>query len=394
MGNVFKFKQVVNFEQSNKEKFSLCSKDNNIILMPPILKKVGLFYHLAFPVIELNKNNNLINIKRPIGILLINKKGKEKIFDLDNFEFCKNLDNFDKIYFSIDKNSPFWPNKTIVNEEKFKVLLDLIQNILQSTSLFKKPNENNLKNYLEKLKNLVPVEYWIFYDQLLKNEIVEITDDIKNERFLVKVGYIQKMKQEEKNFAKDKKQLKEKFKNYLKEVLAKFVKKEIVPNLKGKGSYTKLLFYTDLGKLFKQIDNEFDNESCYNPLLDKALLNKNKENEIENYKCKTIKLLAKACENIFQNNNSVDTIGIVLIVFLNAMFVEELNNTILQYCEDEVTECMTIYNEDINKIKNVDAKKFLDKTYNLLCEDYRTANDEDLSDIYYGYTLVHKQKIK
>ena len=217
---------------------------------------------------------------------------------------------------------------------------------------------------------------------------------IKNERFLVKVGYIQKIKQEEKNFAKDKKQLKEKFKNYLKEVLAKFVKKEIVPNLKGKGSYTKLLFYTDLGKLFKQIDNEFDNESCYNPLLDKALLNKNKENEIENYKCKTIKLLAKACENIFQNNNSIDTIGIVLIVFLNAMFVEELNNTILQYCEDEVTECMTIYNEDINKIKNVDAKKFLDKTYNLLCEDYHTANDEDLSDIYYGYTLVHKQKIK
>ena len=119
MGNVFKFKSILNFEQTNKESFTICSKNNEISLLPPILKKVGLFFHLAFPVVELDKKNNLINIKRPIGVVLINKNGKEKIFDLANFEFCNNLDNFDKIYYSVNTSSPYWPNKSPLNEEKY-----------------------------------------------------------------------------------------------------------------------------------------------------------------------------------------------------------------------------------------------------------------------------------
>ena len=170
-----------------------------------------------------------------------------------------------------------------------------------------------------------------------------------------------------------------------------FLKKEVITSLKGNGSYTKLLFYTELGKYARNIDySKFEN--CYNPLLSKSVLNKNINQATEDIKFDILKIISKACKNILYNNIAVDTISKVLIVFLNAMLIEEMKNEAIQTFEDEITECITIYKEDSNRIKNIDAKKFLDKTFESLCNDYYIVDKNKFSDIFYGYLFVHNSK--
>ena len=69
-----------------------------------------------------------------------------------------------------------------------------------------------------------------------------------------------------------------------------------------------------------------------------------------------------------------------------------MKNEAIQTFEDEITECITIYKEDSHRIKNIDAKKFLDKTFENLCKDYYVVDKNELSDIFYGYLFVHNSK--
>ncbi|MBR4003346.1 MAG: hypothetical protein IKI95_04745 [Clostridia bacterium] len=345
---------------------------------------------MAFPVIK-DESKELKNVARPIGIIIVNKKNKEKTFDMAEYEFCENLDSFKKSYYVVDNHSPFWPNKTKENEEHYKVLLDLAQNLYYSSSLLKKPKKVFYENYITKLKSFLPEDYWIFYEQLKSNKFSPVTEELKEKRKKAETEFLLEKKKLEEKTKEQKVKLKQKFKETLMNNVLDFIKKEVVTNLKGNGSYTKLLFYTELGKYARKIDySKFEN--CYNPLLSKSVLNKNINQATEDIKFDILKIISKACKNIVYNNIAIDTISKVLIVFLNAMLIEEMKNEAIQTFEDEITECITIYKEDSHRIKNIDAKKFLDKTFENLCKDYYIVDKNELSDIFYGYLFVHNSK--
>ena len=389
MSNIYKYNFVLELEKKYKNKFKF-SNNKNITIMPPILKKIGFLYYLAFPVIK-DESKELKNVARPIGIIIVNKKNKEKTFDMAEYEFCENLDSFKKSYYVVDNHSPFWPNKTKENEEHYKVLLDLAQNLYYSSSLLKKPKKVFYENYITKLKSFLPEDYWIFYEQLKSNKFSPVTEELKEKRKKAETEFLLEKKKLEEKTKEQKVKLKQKFKETLMNNVLDFIKKEVVTNLKGNGSYTKLLFYTELGKYARKIDySKFEN--CYNPLLSKSVLNKNINQATEDIKFDILKIISKACKNIVYNNIAIDTISKVLIVFLNAMLIEEMKNEAIQTFEDEITECITIYKEDSHRIKNIDAKKFLDKTFENLCKDYYVVDKNELSDIFYGYLFVHNSK--
>lgn len=397
MFNVYKYKYILELEQKYQNHFKLCSS-NKIALLPPIFKKVGLIYYLAFPVIEDNINNGIKKIKRPIGVILINKntKGKEQVFDLENYEFCKQNTDFNQTHYIVDESSPFWPNRNADNEENYRIILDNIQNLSNSTGLFKKPKDEMYTLYLNKLKTFIPDNYWNFYTQLEKNDIEEVSEKIKNQRIVAKLEY----RSEKDKRAKEFEQIKRiNLINFQKQVInagLDFTKNEIVPTLKGSGSYTKLLFYNLLGKTLRKFKKESSTEqylNCFNPDLPDYSINKNIDKVIDEFKVNIIKDFSKAKQNAVYKIISIDTISKVLIVFLNALFVEELKNTALDVYENEIAECISIYNEDKEKIQNMEARKFLDNVFEKLNSDYFTVEENKLSDIYYAYSLVHSYNL-
>lgn len=391
MLNVYKYRNIIELEQKHQKSFKLCST-NKIALLPPILKKMGLIYYLAFPVIEDNKSS-IKKIKRPIGIILINKniKGKEKIFDLSEYEFCKNHHCFNHIYYTTETSSPLWPNRSQENEENYRVLLDNLQNIASKTSMFKKTNKDEYELFLNKLKDFVGEEYWDIYTQLQENKILPITEEIERKR---KLATLENKKAEENNKQRLKVLKIQKQKDFKQRVIkktTKFVREEIVPSLKGNGSYTKLLFFDLWGKTLRNFLKESVSEryeNCFNPDLSQKALDNNINKVVEDINFEAMKNVSTACKNKVFSNISIDTLSKVLIVFLNALMIEEKHNKISQEFEDEIAESISIYNEDKDKIKNIDARKFLDKIFDNLCQDYSTSQEEKLSDIYFGYSYT------
>lgn len=389
MFNVYKYKYVSELEQKYQNHFKFCST-NKITLLPPVLKKVGIIYYLAFLVIEDNLEKTKM-VKRPIGVILINKntKGKEQVFDFSEYEYCENKDNFEHIYYTVDSYSPLWPNKNEENKESFKIILDTLRNIASETNIIKKPKKELYELYLNKIKNIIPVEYWDFYEQLNKNEISPIDKTIEIKRKIAKNDNKLLLEYKSKEQSQIIEKRKFEFKDKVLNKVCEFTKKELIPTLKGKGSYTKLIFFDLLGKTLRKFIKESNTyENCFKTNLTESTINTNTEKIIDQIKFEVVKDYSKACKNVAYGIISIDTISKVLIVFLNAMLVEEIENTILPIYEDEIAECIQIFNEDKEKIKNIDAKNFLTQIFNSLSKDYYTVDEQNLSDIYYAYSSV------
>ena len=385
--NNIKYKNILELENKYKNTFSFC-KTNKISLLPPILKKIGRNYFFAFLVIEDNLPYNN-EVKRPIGIICINLKNqKEYFYDLKSYEFCSKNNDFNLIYYQT--NNTFWPKRTIENEEKYRICLDYLQKAINKKNIFKKTNLF-YEEYLNKVKLLFPTNYWIFFENLQNNHILKITHTIyekrkrSNEEFL-----LEKEKKEllaNKLIANKKNNFKEKF---LSDIF-QFCKKEILPILKGKGTYSKIQFFDLIGKEIKNIKKNIEKYSnCYNPLFNENTLKENYAKTFELTQIEIIKLFSKACNNNFLHNAAVDTIGKVLLVFLNALFIEELNGQAIQSFEEEISECINIFYEDNNRITNKEAKSYLTSIFNDLKHDYYTTKENNLSDIYTGYININK----
>lgn len=387
----YKYKNILDMEKKYQNSFSLC-KTNNIAILPPVLKKIGHVYFWAFLVIEQpDKSKNEQLIKRPIGIICINdKNNKETIFDLKNYDFCLKNQDFNQEYYNIKFENNFWPNRTNENEEKFRVCLDLLQKLQIQKSVIKGYNKSIYEEYLVKIKALFPESFWIFFDSLQKEKIFLISQNLIEKRKMADKIYL--IETEKKKILADKILLNKLniFKNKLNSNIFEFCKTEIIPILKGKGSYSKIKFYDLMGKKLKEINKNIkDNIDCYNPLLDELTLKNNYEAFLEKIHIEIIKIYSKACNNLFAEDISVDTIGKILLVFLNALLIEEKASCAIENFEEEIAECISIFDEDNNRIKNQEARQYLIRIYNNLKNDYLTVDEEKLSDIYISYTKIH-----
>ena len=130
-----------------------------------------------------------------------------------------------------------------------------------------------------------------FFEELEKNKIEEIsTIDLKRRKqeeiYYAEQLKINKLKVAEQNNAKQKV-----FYKKICDDLSLFCKKEILPNLLGKGSYSKLKFYQLFGtKLRKIKGNLKDYLNCYNIELAQSDLDKNYEELLNKLKVQIIKI--------------------------------------------------------------------------------------------------------
>ena len=394
MFNVYKYKFIEDMQIRHKNTFKLCQNET-IEILPPILKKIGVIYHLAFMVVGCDYKSQNKSIKRPIGVILLNKngKGKEKVFDMAEYEFCPSQINYNKEYYSLTSSPSFWPNKNEKNIEFLRMCLQDLLKISNECNIFKKPNITEYQNYLSRISRLFPSNYWVFYQALEQNEIEQI-----NERDLYA------RKQEEKYFKQQQKinklklveQTKVKqnvFYNKICKDICEFSKKEITPNLLGKGSYSKLQFYYLFGNKLKEIKANLDDYlNCYNPELPQSELDKNYLEQLDKLKVKIIKIYSNATDNVLYKNLLVDTLSKVLIIYLNALLLEDIHKKLIKTFEDEIKECVEIFESDNNKITNVQAKDFLTKIYTNLQKDYYEIDEDKYSSCFYGYLKINSLK--
>lgn len=391
MFSVYKYKFLEDMQVRHKNTFKLCQNET-IEILPPILKKVGVIYYLAFMVVSCDYKSEKKNIKRPIGLILLNKngKGKEKIYDMAEYEFCPREINYNKDYYSLVSSPSFWPNKNERNIEYLRMCLQDLLKISNECNLFKKPNQTEYQNYLSRISRLFPANYWTFFEALEKNEIKEISEKDLYERKQEEKYFKQQQKLNKIKLAEQSKVKQGLFYNQICKDLCAFCKKEIVSNLLGKGSYSKLQFYYLFGTKLREIKSKLsDYINCYNPELPQSELDKNYNEELDKLKVKIIKLYSNATDNVFYKNILIDTLSKVLIIYLNALLLEDMHKKLIKTFEDEIKECIEIFEADNNKITNIEAKDFLTKIYTKLQKDYYEIDEDKYSNCFYAYLKIN-----
>ena len=281
------------------------------------------------------------------------------------------------------------PNLSQQNIEKFKISLEKLNKCFKKTPF--SINKCNYEKYLEFLKTLFPNNYFFFYKELLNNEVFQI--DNKTSR-LRKSDYRDNQQNIENSLLTIKQKNKEiAFTEKVKKELFTFIKSEIVPQLKGKGSYNKLLFFRNLGNIYNEFSLNIKNhEDCFsiknNPLENKQ----NSKELIENLKIKSIKNYSQLNSNNIKNNLAIDTLSKILIVYLNALLLEELHNKIIPVCEQEIKESKEIFEEEVNKLPNSEEKNILIEIFNKLNKDYYEINENNFSNIFLAYLYTFSIK--
>ncbi len=383
MLNLCKYSFFTELEKKYQGYFKLAK---NVYLLPPILKKVGIINYLAFLVVE---NNEEKNIKRPIGIILINRiTGQEKIYDMSEYDFCPTLSDFDYIYYNLNLENIFFPNKSLEMQEYFKVSLDYLAR--STSSKFFNIDNNIYQKYLERIKKIFPKNYFIFFEELQKNQISPINNDNKIKR---KISNIDDPLIDNKSIKQriiKNTILKKQFKIQIRNLITNYIKDDILPELKNNGSFGKICFYYEFGKYYKQFEkNITNNYNCYGEEIDEKIKNINIEILLKREKLAIRKILIEYKDNPKNKIDLVDALSKVLIVFLNALLVEEIHNSIIKNFEDEIKECIDIFKENENKSYDVEAKQYLYNIFNELLNDYKTVNNENLSNTYFAYLVIH-----
>ena len=382
MYSVFKYNFILYLQKTYKNKFSL-SLNKKIIVLPPILKKIGLKIYVCFFVINKNFNND---VNRPIGLICVSRNKKIKIYDFNEYDFCTE-NNFYKTYYNFS-NKNFCLN-TPENEELLRIYLQNLYNIYSKLNIFKDFYNSDYKNYLSKIKNFFPEKFFNFYKLLQNNNIKQIGIQDNEER---KIYYNQYLK-EEKELAQKKEKLeednKQNFYNYINNNLKIFIREEVMPSFKSYGSFSKLSFYNEIGNFLK--NNKLDEHyNCFNPELNNKELTQNKLEVLNKLKVSVIKIYSKTIDQKYYKNNNIDTLSKVLIVFLNCLLIEEINKSFSSNFEEEIKECKEIFNENINHITIEKVKETLQEYYKDLCNDYLESCSKNFSNIYYAYLFIFR----
>lgn len=342
---IFKLSYILYLQKKYYPTFKLGNE--NVYVLPPVLKRKGLFFSLAFPVAKRFDKNT---ISRPVGVILVSKKGKEKSFDMSNFEFTNYSQDFERKY----------TYKTY-QQEHLKVTLHLLLSCYPKFSIF--ATKKYSSKYLPLLKQSFDEEYWNFYEDLISNRISKISNNVYNDRkFVIENG-------SQKNHKK--KKCNEKIKKEVDFELKNFVKNEIWGYFKDKNAFYKLAFLDLLGEVLR---NDYDFS--------------NKEQIIEKQKYEIAKAYAKAVNILKIETENIDFVSKLLIIFLNSMLIEEKEKKVIEYFETQIKDSCNLLDSNLKKIKDKKIKNILSSIYSLLKNDYSVVDKKEFSNIFFAYLFL------
>ncbi len=309
--------------------------DSDILVLPPIFKRIGLNLLLCFPVAKRLEQDN---ISRPIGIITINKQGKETVYNMQNYEFSFENQDYSHKY-------PY----NIKAQEVIKVTLDKLYASLPL--LARKQKKQKLEEYENRLKELLSNEYFIFYDDLKRNQIVPVSDYIKKIR----------------KFPSKNQSTKRDYSEKLKKELSRFIKKEILPSTKNYPSFSKLYFYQKLGEYLQKIDLMYDFDI-----------------EFETRKYDIVKIISKVFNANSTSTLQEDFISKLLLMTLNSLLLRTKKKRLDELKED-FQNYKEIFEEEIDQVESMDKKKILQQIFDDLEKDKNGALP---STIFYAYLYV------
>ncbi|NCB48399.1 MAG: hypothetical protein EOM55_02065 [Clostridia bacterium] len=342
---IFKLSYILYLQKKYYPTFKL--GEENIYVLPPILKRRGLFFSLAFPVAKRFDKNT---ISRPVGVILVNKNAKEKFYDMSDYEFTNFSQDFKKKY----------TYKTY-EQEYLKVTLHLLLSCYPKFSVIK--TKDYTEKYLARLKNSFDEKFWNFYEDLQSNKITLISSKVIDERKLSLNNNCQKTYKKLK--------IKEKIKKKVDFELKNFVRNEIWNTFKNKNAFSKLTFLDLLGATLKK---KFE-------FIDKNDLLKQKKFEV-------VKNYAKSVNLLKVENENINYLSKLLIIFLNSMLIEEKENKVIESFEVQIKDSCALFDEDLPKIEDIKIRKIISSYKEQLIKDYSTVDKKYLSNVFSAYLFL------
>ena len=394
MFSLFKYYDIIEMEEKYADKFSALNKTRKISILPPIFRKQGRKLVLAYMVISQPKyiDNHAI-ITRPIGFIFKDRITR-KILSIQccsDYDFVPSRFDFEFEYYNLETHEEYWPNRSAENEERYRLALELLHRANKSVTFWGKINQKAYSEYIETIKTFFPKKYWFFYEQLEVNEIVKVDEQIINAREIAKKEHKEKMKVLQAKIKAEHKIAHEELVQDMKKKVIVYVRDEVLPTLKHKGDATRILFYNELGKIFKNFCNDKDCKNCYDSTLTEKSRQKNREKLLEEIKIEIIKRFSRACVTPLNSFKSICDCCKTMIIFLNTMILEEIHGAVTEKSKATIKKCIKTINANMPKISNNNARQQIGDLAELLCKDYyEVTNENDLSFLYIGYSTINK----
>lgn len=394
MFKLYRYYDIIEMEDRYADKFADLNPTRKIAILPPIFRKVNRKLFLAYPVISQPKyENGHAGITRPIGFIIRNRKTGE-ILQLEscaNFDFAPNKPDFKIEYYDLEMHPNYWPNRTNENEERYRTALEKLYKTNRTINIFGKINQTYYQAYINDIKTFFTKRYWQFYEYLEVNNIVEVDEKLKAKRKKSEEEHEQKMQEINLKTAVEQAFEHEKLVKETKEKIIDFVKKEVLPTLKNKGDATRILFYNELGKIFKNLFTDLDCKNCYDTRLTPAARKANAEKLLSQLKIDIIKKFSRACVTPLNTITAICNTCKTMIIFLNTMMIEEIKQEVTDKSKETIEKCINTLNKFLSQVSNNQIREEFSDIAELLCRDYYEVTDErDLSDLYVGYSTVNK----
>lgn len=321
--------------------------NENVYVLPPILKRKGLFFSLAFPVAKRFDKNT---ISRPVGVILVNKHAREKCFDMSSYEFTNYSQDFEKKY-----------NYKTFQQEYLKTTLNLLLSCYPKFSLLK--TKDYSKTYIPRLKNSFDEDYFNFYDDLASKKLKIVSNNILTQRQNAQINKGQISLKELKTKGKIRNEVDFELKNY--------IRKEVWSTLKDKNAFSKLAFLDLLGATLKMDFNFIS-----------------KDDLLKQKKFQMAKDYAKAVNLLEKEDSNIDFLSKLLIIFLNSMLIEEKKQKVIKFYETQIIDSCALLDVELPKIEDKKTKKVLTSYYKQLVIDYSTVDKNEFSNIFSAYLFL------
>lgn len=395
MYNLYKYYDVLELEQELGTKFSNLTDGRGITLCPPILRHNGMKYVLAYLVLaEPDTTDNHIPVKRPIGIILRNRKNKKiiAVYNLADYEYIGGHDSFDREYYNLETYPQYWPNKSTDNEETFRILLERLYKIVSKMGFFDRLDKDEYDKYITHLYAMFPKCYHCFFDALAHNPIIPVDNEIKSIREYAKDLDYRRENERQSKLQENNELARKAFLRDIKSDMNDFIKKDIYPALTSKGSYAKIDFFTYYGKMLRELEQSTDKYlNCYNVSLPTKALKANQHSTFEAQKVNLVKTFAKACVKPLVNDKSIEVIVDLIFEFFDAQIEEESRGEVTQASTQKIRNAMTKMQFELQKISNPTALVEMKEIVERIEKDYfEGVTDADMSNLYIGYRQYHE----
>lgn len=392
MYSLYKYHEILSMEEEYEDVFRAINPCEKIDILPPVLKHYKGKLVLAFLVIPQPQNNNRhLAVYRPIGAILRKLKSRKivKIVNCAEEEFAPKYNDFSLEFYDLESHPDYWPNRSPENEEKFRVALEKLLKLVQ-TSRFGVYRKKLYQDYLDMVYSMFSPEYLLFFDAIAKNQITPLDESLLYQRELAKKEHTIKMQKLKDKFADDTAYARQKFIGKMKTQLQFFIRKEILPTLKNKPGYTKLDFYKFTGKLYKDIiTNDSAYIGCYDATLTVKAQEENLEELIEKSKVSLIKTYAKACVNPINTDDAINDVSNEIIKFMDTMLLQEVTNSVTQKSKDIIKITIIKIERMIGRLPNTQSKQIITEIYEEVKNDYFNGlNESEMSNTYLGCMLT------